>query len=82
MGVIYLDGIGNTKEALRLFKVAFEINENYVLAYFNAGRAEQAIGNKTQAARYYQHALELNKISLDLTEEEIMEKIHSLFEVD
>ena len=82
LGVIYLDGIGNTKEALRLFKIAFEINENYVLAYFNAGRAEQVIGNKTQAAHYYQRALELNKISLDLTEEEIMEKIHSLFEVD
>lgn len=81
LGVIYLDGIGNTKEALRLFKQAIEINENYALAHFNAGRAEQIMDNKTTAAHYYQRALELNRISCDLTEEEIMEKIHSLFEV-
>ncbi|MBQ2872094.1 tetratricopeptide repeat protein [bacterium] len=81
LGVIYLDGIGNTKEALRLFKIAIDINENYALAYFNAGRAEQIMDNKTTAAHYYQKALELNRISWDLTEEEILEKLHSLFEV-
>ena len=81
LGVIYLDGIGNTKEALRLFKEAISINENYALAYFNAGRAEQILKNYTTAAHYYQRALELNRISWDLTEEEILEKIHSLFEV-
>lgn len=81
LGVIYLDGIGNTKEALRLFKEAININEKYALAYFNAGRAEQILLHNTVAAKYYQKALELNRISWDLTEEEIMEKIHSLFEV-
>lgn len=81
LGVIYLDGIGNTKEALRLFQQAFSINKNYALAYFNAGRAEQILGHSTIAAKYYQKALELNRVSWDLTEEEILEKIHSLFEV-
>lgn len=81
LGVIYLDGIGNTKEALRLFQKAFSINKDYALAYFNAGRAEQVLGHSTIAAKYYQKALELNRISWDLTEEEILEKIHSLFEV-
>ena len=69
------------KEALRLFKQAIEINENYALAHFNAGRAEQIMDNKMAAAHYYQKALELNKISWDLSEEEILNKIHSLFEV-
>ncbi len=81
LGVIYLDGIGNTKEALRLFKSAIGINENYALAHFNAGRAEQILGHSTVAAKYYQKALELNRISWDLTEEEILERLHSLFEV-
>ena len=81
LGVIYLDGIGNIKEALRLFKEAIGLREDYALAHFNAGRAEQALGNKTVAAKYYQRALELNRISLDLEEEEIQERIHSLFEV-
>jgi len=81
LGVIYLDGIGNKKEALKMFKAAIKINEKYTLAYFNAGRAEQALGNNTTAAKCYQKALELNKTTLDLDEEEIQEKIHSLFEV-
>lgn len=81
LGVIYLDGIGNIKESLRLFEQAISINSNYALAYFNAGRALQILDKKTDAAKYYQKALELNKISWDLTEEEILEKIHSLFEV-
>ena len=81
LGVIYLDGLGSAVEALPFFEHAIDINPSYTLAYFNAGRAHEIIGSKTQAAQYYQMALDINKLTEELSETEITEKLHSLFEL-
>lgn len=79
LGVIYLDGIGTADEALPYFKTAIGINPNYTLAYFNAGRAAQIIGEENEAASYYQMALDLNKLTEELDEEDIKERLYGLF---
>jgi len=81
LGVIYLDGLGCASDALPYFVRALEINPSYTLAYFNAGRANEMIGNKTQAAEYYQMALDMNKLTEDLPPSDITERLHSLFEL-
>ena len=81
LGVIYLDGLGNAVDSLPFFERAIEINPSYTLAYFNAGRAHEIIGSKTQAAQYYQMALDMNKLTEELSDTEIKEKLHSLFEL-
>ena len=81
LGVIYLDGLGCAADALPFFENALKINPSYTLAYFNAGRANEMIGDKTQAAEYYQMALDMNKLTEDLPDSEIKEKLHSLFEL-
>lgn len=80
LGVVYLDGIGDAKESITHFVSAINLNPNYTLAYFNTARAYQAMGEKTNAAEYYQMALDLNKITQELNEEDIKERLHSLFE--
>lgn len=79
LGVIYLDGIGNTDEALCHFESAIAINPNYTLAYFNAGRASQILGNYKDAASHYQMALDLNRLTEELSEDEIKDKLYGLF---
>ncbi len=79
LGVIYLDGIGTADEALSYFKLAININPNYTLAYFNAGRAAQIIGEFSVAAEYYQMALDLNKLTDELDENDIKDRLYGLF---
>lgn len=79
LGVIYLDGMGVPEEALSYFKNAIEINPNYTLAYFNAGRAAQIIGEGNEAASYYQMALDLNRLTEELDEEDIKDRLYGLF---
>lgn len=79
LGVIYLDGIGTPKQALPFFKRAIEINPNYTLAYFNAGRSLQALGKNEESAKFYQMAMDLNKITSELDEDDIKERLFSLF---
>lgn|SRR5574344_164938 len=79
LGVIYLDGMGMSKEALSYFETAVDINPNYTLAYFNAGRALQSLKRNEEAAKYYQMAMDLNKLTEDLDEEEIKERLYGLF---
>ena len=55
-------------EALEYFETAIGINPNYTLAYFNAGRASQKMGFTNDAANYYQMAIDLNKLTEDLDE--------------
>lgn len=81
LGVIYLDGIGNAAESVSLFKKAIELNPNYTLAYFNLGRAEQILGLKMQAAQNFQMAANLNKITSEIEESDIEERLFALFEV-
>lgn len=79
LGVIYLDGIGTPEEALKYIKTAIESNPNYTLAYFNAGRAAQMIGENNEAASYYQMALDLNRLTNELDEEDINDRLYGLF---
>lgn len=79
LGVIYLDGVGVPDESLVYFKRAIEINPNYTLAYFNAGRAAQATGEGKEAASYYQMALDLNRLTCELDEEDIKDRLYGLF---
>lgn len=79
LGVIYLDGLGNAQEALPYFKTSIELNPNYTLAYFNAGRASQALGEYNEAASYYQMALDLNRLTEELEEDDIKDRLYGLF---
>lgn len=80
LGVVYLDGMGDPKESVDYFKKAINLNPNYTLAYFNLGRAYQAIGDKAIAAEYYQMTMDLNKITQEMTDKEIRERLYNLFE--
>ena len=44
------------------------------------GRAAQALNNKTLAAEYYQHAMNLNKLTNELEEKDIRERLYELFD--
>lgn len=79
LGVIYLDGIGVPDESIVYFKRAIEINPNYTLAYFNAGRAAQMIGENNDAASYFQMALDLNRLTEELDETDIKDRLYGLF---
>ena len=80
LGVVYLDGIGDPKESVQYFKNAIDINPNYTLAYFNLGRAYQSIGEKALSAEYFQMTLDLNKITQEMSEKEIRQRLYDLFE--
>ena len=81
LGVIYLDGIGNIQEAVRLFERAVEIDEDYVLANFNLARAHHALGNRTLAAQYYQITIDLNRVTNELDESDVQSRLFDLFRV-
>ena len=81
LGVIYLDDIGNTTEAIGLFDKAVLTNSNYALAYFNLGRAYAILGENTKAARYFQQSLDLNELTKELDNDDILYRLHKLFEV-
>ena len=80
LGVVYLDGLGDPKESVEYFKNAININPNYTLAYFNLARAYQAIGDKSLSAEYYQMTMDLNKITEELSEKDIRQRLYGLFE--
>ena len=71
----------DAEEALEYFEEAIALNPNYTLAYFNAGRASQEMGFTNDAANYYQMAIDLNRLTEELDEEDIQERLHSLFEI-
>ena len=71
----------DAEEALEYFEEAINLDPNYTLAYFNAGRASQEMGFTNDAANYYQMAIDLNKETEELDEEDIMERLRKLFEV-
>ena len=81
LGILYLDGLADAEEALEYFEEAISLNPNYTLAYFNAGRASQKMGFTNDAANYYQMAMDLNKLTNELEEEDIKTRLHGLFEV-
>ena len=70
-----------SEDALAMFSQAIKHNPNYALAYYNKGRAFEIFGNKADAARFYQMAIEINKITDELNEEEVQDRIYNLFTV-
>lgn len=81
LGVIYLDGIRNLKEAKKLFEKAIELHEEYVMPHFNLARVYEELGQNIEAAKMYQKALELNQVYEELDSDEIEQKLFGLFEV-
>lgn len=81
LGVVYLDGKNMIAEAKDCFEEAFKIDEQYAMAYFNAGRAYELSGDKITAAKYYGKAHLLNIEKQEIANIDIEEKIHNLFEV-
>ena len=67
-------------EAKECFLTAIEKNPEYEMAYYNAGRAFEELGDKIQAAKFYQKALELNKKTHQITTVDVQAKIFELFE--
>ena len=81
LGVIYLDGIRNLREAKKLFTEALRIDDKYAMAYFNLARTEQELGHNLEAAKNYQKALDYNSIKQEIDGQDILDRLHSLFEV-
>ncbi len=80
LGVIYLDDLGRVNKSIELFKKAVETNPNYALAHFNLARAISIIGDKVEAAKLYQMAQDINKITQEIDPRDIADKISELFE--
>lgn len=80
LGVIYLDDLGRVNKAMELFTKAVETNPNYALAYFNLARATSIVGDKVKAAKFYQTAQDINKITQEIDPRDIADKISELFE--
>ena len=80
LGVIYLDDLGRVKEAIDMFKKAVEYNPNYALAHFNLARSIAITGEKIEAAKLYQIAQDVNKITNEIDPQDITDKINALFD--
>ena len=79
LGVIYLDDLGRIQKAIELFKKSAEINPNYALAHFNLARAITIVGDKIEAAKLYQIAQDINKVTNEIDPQDIVDKINGLF---
>ena len=79
LGVIYLDDLGRVQKAIELFKKSIECNPNYALAYFNLARAITIVGDKIEAAKLYQIAQDINKVTNEIDPQDIVNKINNLF---
>ena len=80
LGVIYLDDLGYVQEATDNLKKAIECNAQYALASYNLGRAMAVKGDKVEAARLFQLAMDLNNKTNEMDQREIKMKIRELFE--
>jgi tetratricopeptide (TPR) repeat protein len=79
LGVIYLDDLGRVQKAIELFEQAIKYNPNYALAYYNLARSTAITGDKIEAAKIYQIAMDINNITNELDPQEIKDKIQDLF---
>ena len=80
LGVIYLDDLGRVQKSIELFKKSIECNPNYALAHFNLARAITIVGDKIEAAKLYQVAQDINKVTNEIDPQDITNKINNLFE--
>ena len=65
---------------LELFQKAIDCNPNYALAYFNLARGITIKGDKVEAAKLYQTAQDINKVTQEIDPKDIADKISELFE--
>lgn len=80
LGVIYLDDLGRVQKAMELFKKSVECNPNYALAHFNLARCIALTGDKIEAAKLYQIAQDINKVTGEIDPQDIADKINGLFD--
>ena len=80
IGVIYLDDYARVQKAIEYFEAAIKANENYALAHYNLARALVFTGEKVEAAKHFQEALDINKITNEMDSKDIEDKIKGLFE--
>ena len=80
LGVIYLDDLGRVNKSIELFRKAVEVNPSYALAHFNLARAISIVGDKVEAAKLYQMAQDINKVTQEIDPRDIADKISELFE--
>ena len=66
------------KKLLTCFKKAVEYNPNYALAHFNLARSIAITGDKIEAAKLYQIAQDVNKITNEISPQDITDKINAL----
>jgi tetratricopeptide (TPR) repeat protein len=79
MGVIYLDALFKVDEAASLMEQAIALNPAYALAHYNLGRAYTLQGRKLEAAQCFHQAQQLNLFTRDLDNDELNERLNSLF---
>ena len=60
-------------------ELARKYNPNYALAHYNLARSIAITGNKVEAAKLYQMALEINNYTREIDPTDIEEKIQDLF---
>lgn len=80
LGVIYLDDLGHVKKAAELFQSAIDCNPNYALAYYNLARSTAIMGDKIEAAKLYQLAMNVNKVTGEMEPQDITDRIQGLFD--
>ena len=79
LGVIYLDTLEDVHMALPCFENAIRLNPQYMLAHFNLGRCYALLNRKVEAAGEFQKAIDINKITNEIDEDIIQEKLYNLF---
>lgn len=80
LGVIYLDDLVHINQAKECFERAIEKDPNYALAHYNLARTLAVKGEKIEAAKYYQMALDINSITEEIDPEEIQDRLNNLFD--
>ncbi len=80
LGVIYLDTFKDYDRAIEYFDKAIELNSKYMLAHFNIGRCYADINRKVEAASELQKAIDLNRITNEIDEDIIQERLYKLFD--
>ena len=77
-GIFYTQ-LGKHTHAIELFKKSIEGNPKYALAHFNMARAITVTGDKIEAAKLYQIAQDINKVTNEIDPQDIVDKINALF---
>ncbi len=79
LGVIYLDDLVQLQKAIDCFNKAIDCNPNYALAYYNLGRCYALRGEKIEAAKYFQQAMDVNNITNEIDPADIQDRLNDLF---